>query len=84
MRREVPLKHHVLDKMRDAIQRPGLGARTRAHPDPMETERMCGMGSATTTKPLGSASLSMEIPAGFIVVQIMAQSCAILPLSLVG
>jgi hypothetical protein len=35
---------------------------------------MCGMCSATSTKPLGSAALSMESPACFIVLQIMAQS----------
>src|SRR5260370_4415894 len=41
---------------------------------PMATERMWGICSATSTKPFGRASLSMEIPACFIALQIMAQS----------
>src|SRR5437660_12597795 len=33
---------------------------------PMATERICGICSATSTRPLGRTSLSMEIPACFI------------------
>src|SRR4029077_16789393 len=40
------------------------------------TERMWGMCSATSTRPFGSASLSMEIPTCVIVLEMIAQSCA--------
>src|SRR5580704_12328015 len=43
---------------------------------PSATERMWGMCSATSTRPFGSTSLSMEIPTCVIVLEMIAQSCA--------